>query len=322
MNRTDASKLLSLLVAPNAPVEIKFILSDNPIFSKITRQHLQNKNKKSPPLFEGEHSISQYVSYLASCGMFETAQESIIILPSKITQKQWNTDKNTLARIPIPLQTRAFFFAPLSYKNTLKEDDFKNLGNSYLCYDPSESESEKSMTFLATQYFQKIPPSQISQWVRRACEHYSFDLVLCDDHFLRMKTGHLSFEDALSGSPEVNGFDVAAALSTGDATTLVQRIQQCAHCGESAATIFAAMMYFLKQVIYVQEAFAQTKNLKTAFTQAHIPYPAQARLEKAIKVLKPQKIKTFFQGAPLLEIELRQQKNPYEYLTQSLLSLF
>jgi hypothetical protein len=229
--------------------------------------------------------------------------------------------KKSILRIPTPVEVSAYFFAPTSFKNTLKESDFPKGSQIYLCYDPNEFDLLKSAQALLLRYSslaQKKNAEQI-ELSRLALESYSNDLLSCEMHFNRMDKGSLSFSAALAGTPEINGFHVAEALALRDKHLIELRLLQCANCGEEASSVFMALVYFLKQTCFVLEALAQTKNLKMAFEQAKIPYPAQARLQKAVSFLTMEHIHSFFVEAAKIEIEMRLQKNPHRYLAAELI---
>lgn len=316
MIRIDASKLIQLLSTPVVKPNIYFILADNPIFQKVV------ETNSSIRRFESKNSVDEYVNYLATCGMFEAAQTSIIALPEKLTAKAWVEIKKTILRIPLPIEVSAYFLGPTSIKNIVKETDLPKDTQLYLCYEPNDIDLPKCAHALLLRYPELIKKNKQEQMelVKLTLESYSSDLLSCEMHFARMDKGKLSFSAALAGNPEVNGFHVAEAIALRDKHLVELRMTQCANCGEEASSVFMAIVYFLKQVASVLSALSETKNLKLAFEQAKIPFPAQARLQKAISFLNFERLHSFFIAAAKIEIEMRLQKNPHQYLAAELIN--
>ncbi|MES2615720.1 MAG: hypothetical protein V4591_09925 [Bdellovibrionota bacterium] len=322
MLKIDASKLIQQVSSPEKQPTHFIILADNPIFQRVIEDKLERQFQTKAKLFMGKSSLEDYVNYLATCGMFEIAKPSLIELPEKLTAKLWNEIKKSFLRIPLPLEVSAYFFAPTSAKNVLKETDFTKGTSFYLCYEPNDVDLSKCAQALLLRYAnlsKKSKPEQ-EELVRHSLESYSGDLVSCDMHFARMEKGNLSFSAALAGNPEINGFHVAEALALRDKHLIELRMTQSANCGQEASSVFMAIVYFLKQAAFVLMALEETKNLKLAFERAKIPYPAQARLQKALVFLNAEKINSFFTSAAKIEMEMRLQKNPHQYLSIELLN--
>lgn len=322
MLRIDASKLIQLLSSPEKKQNFFVLLADNPIFKKVIQDTQEHATQQRTKIFSGKNGIEEYVNYLATCGMFESAKICLIELPEKLTQKTWNEIKKFLERIPLPLEVSAYFFGSTSFKNFMKETDFPKSSFLYICYEPNELDLPKCAYSLLLRYPKLVSKNKQEQaeLARLTLESYSNDLLSCDMHFTRMEKGSLSFAAALAGNPEVNGFHVAEALALGDKHLVELRLRQCADCGEEASSVFMAIVYFLKQVTLVLAALEETKNLRTAFEQTKIPFPAQARLQKAISFLNSERLHSFFAAAAKIEMEMRQQKNPHKYLSIELLN--
>ncbi len=322
MLKIDASKLIQQLSSPEKKQSFFVILADNAIFKKVIEDNIERENKERTKVFSGKNSIEEYVNYIATCGMFETAKKCVVELPEKLTTKIWNEVKKSIIRIPLPLDVSVYLFGPTSFKNILKVDDFPKDSLVYLCYEPSDMELPRCGQALLLRYpnLAKKNKSEQAELVRLTLESYSNDLLSCDMHFSRMEKGNLTFSGALAGTPEINGFHVAEALALRDKHLVELRMMQCADCGEDASSIFMALVYFLKQVSFVLAALEETKNLKFAFEQARIPYPAQARIQKALSFLNSERIHSFFVTAAKIEMEMRLQKNPHKYLSMELIT--
>lgn len=316
MQRIEASKLLQLLLDQEQAPNIKVILSDNSIFKKIIEEKLAKEVQGSVPSFSGKTAIPDFVEYTASGTLFFAQQKSIVLLPDKLTAKQWDEEKIHLQRLPKKLDTSAYFLANMSYKNIIKLNDFQLWGMVYQCYEPNDLELYKTLDVLLNRYptFQKLNKSEQSALLQVAIETYSSDLIACDLHFSLMDKTGLKFSEAMAGNPEVNAFHVVDAIAKGDLYLIELRMSQCEACGQEPTSILMAVVYFLKQVASVLRYYEETKNLKISFEKAFIPYPAQARIQKAIHVLTKEKLFHFFIVAAKLEMSLRGQKNGHKIL--------
>lgn len=323
MLRIDASKLLSLLLSEEKTSEIKVILSENAIFKKIVEENIQAETHLLVQRFEGKNALVDYVEYAATGSLFSAPLKSTVILPEKLTAKQWEQEKIHLQRLPTPVEVSAYFFAPTLFRNVIKETDFKHLGSVYLCYEPNDIELQKCSEVLLRRYssLSKKSNVEIVQLCCHALESYSGDLVSCDLHFARMERAGLSFAAALAGNPEVNGFHVAEALASGDKHLIELRLAQCESCGEDAASVFMALVYFLKQLTYMYAALEDTRDMRSAFERARIPFPSQARIQKALQVISKPMLVCFFVAAPHIEMQLRTQRNSHKWLAHELVNL-
>ncbi len=321
MQRIDASKLMLMLFATEKTPLIKVILAENPIYKKIVEEKIYRDSQKPAQFFTGKNAIIDYVEYAATGTLFFAQQDSIVSLPDKLTAKQWEEEKKYLSRLPLPLESSAYFFAPTGYRNVIKETDFQNAGSVYLCYEPSDVELYKCANCLVSRYptLAKKTNKEISEISHLAIESYSGDLVSCDMHFAHMDKAGISFSEALVGSPEVNGFHVAEAIARGDLYLIELRLSQCEACGEDASSVFMALVYFLKQVSFVMATLEETNNLRSAFEKLRIPFPAQARLQKALQTITKEKIIRFFLAAPKIEMQLRSQKNVHKWFAAELI---
>ncbi|BBH52494.1 hypothetical protein [Fluviispira sanaruensis] len=322
MQRIDASKLISLLFASEKSAEIKFVLAENPIFKRIIENKMNCEIGACPQRFVGKNAISEFYEYIATGSLFSAPQKCIVEMPEKLTTKQWDEEKKLLNRIPTPLETSAYIFASTSYRNIIKETDLKKLGSVYLCYEPNEMDLYRCVELLLLRYkvLAKKSKSEITEICCHALECYSGDLISCDMHFSRMENANLSFAAALAGSPEINGFHVADALSRGDKHLIELRLSQCEACGEDAASVFMALVYFVKQVSFMHAALDEFRDMRTAFESVRIPYPSQARVQRALQVLTKEKTGHFFIAAPKIEKQLRTQKNAHKWLASELIS--
>jgi hypothetical protein len=321
MQRIDASKLMLMLLASEKAPMIKVILAENPIYKKIVEEKIYRDSQNPAQFFSGKNAVVDYVEYAATGTLFFAQQSSIISLPDKLTAKQWEEEKKFLNRMTHPLESSAYFFAPTSYRSVMKETDFQNTGSVYLCYEPNDIELYKCAECLVSRYpmLAKKTSKEISEISHLAIESYSGDLVSCDMHFAHMEKSGISFAEALVGSPEVNGFHVAEAIARGDLYLIELRVSQCEACGEEPSSIFMALVYFLKQVSYVMSALEETNNLRAAFEKSRIPFPAQARVQKALQIITKEKLIRFFIAAPKIELQLRSQKNAHKWLAAELI---
>lgn len=318
MLRIDALKLIQTWISEPLRFGITVILSDNLIFKRLLEEKLATNSTQKTLVLSGKAAVQECVEHAASGSLFAAPSNTLVLLPEKLTQKQWNEDKKYLLRLPAQLDLSCGFFGPTLLRNVLKETDFTKNTKLYLCYEPNDSEKQKCAEALLSRY-NFIPSHALQPTAQKALDYYSGDLLTCDMHFARMQQGRLSFSDALAGTPEINSFHVVEALAKGDKFGIEQRIAQCAQCGEEAFGIFMAIFYFVKQLALVQSALEENKNIKDAFAKCHIPYPAQAKIEAGLKIFSRAKIALFLMTAAQLEMDLRQQKTPHVYLATELL---
>jgi len=322
IQRIDNSKLLELLFLEENSSVIKVVFTDNPIFQKKVGDVFFEKTQERMAVFSDKSAIQDYVVHLSEGGLFGTPLPAMVLINDKWTLKQWNAEKEILKRLPTHTDVPSWFFVPLSSRNFFKEADFPNGTLFYLCYEPNETDLMRCVEMLFDRYaFLKSKTRQ--ERVEICCaalESYSQDLLSCDMHFERMEKGRFSFAEALSGSPEINAFSVVDAIAQGQTHLIELRLQQCADGGQDALSIFMALAYFMKQLVAVQAAFAETKNMRSAFDMAKIPFPAQKRLEKALKHIDSVKVISFFAAASKIEMELKIQKYPHHFLAVEVLS--
>lgn len=320
MQRVDASKLIELCVTVSKKPALRFILSDEVVFRKLITQALTDVTSgQQPRSFVGKTAVAEFVDYFSSAGLFGEAQAATVELAQKLSAKQWNEDLTALRRLPKDLPGHAVLFSNPASRGVFKDADMQPLTSQvYLCYTPSDADALKCAEMLASRYslVKAKGVRETTTMCASALEHYSNDLSLVDAHFERMEKGRLPFEEALQGHAEVGSFSVVDALSRADKALLELRIQQCAQVGEEASGILSAVVYFLKQVVALQAALQTTPNFKVVCESLGVPYPSQARLQRAVKNLPqaPENYARFFFCAPELELSLRQSRTPYAWL--------
>ena len=323
IDRIDASKLLEHILRNKKPL-LQFLLVDDGVFRKVAVRVLQKLSQNSLQVFAGKTPILDFVDSNAALGLFSDKQNPAIIeLPPKLSAKQWEECKGDLFRLPRPPGVLAYFFAPTSFRNTLKDVGFEGLAEFRLCYAPSGEESLRCAEILRKQYptLSELPPDQAKSLMTRGLEHYSGDLCALDDHMERMQKGNLKFEDALVIQTEVNAFHVVDALAYGDRARLELRVQQCQSGGEDATAIFSAVLYFMKQLVRVEAERKKNPNLRMVFEKVGVPYPSQARMQAATGNISNEKLIRFFAHAAELEITLRTHRKPHDLLSIELLGL-
>lgn len=321
IQRIDSSKLLEALFLEEKSPGIKVVLSDNPIFQKKISDLIFEQTGQRPAFFTGKYALQEHITHLSQGGMFGSPQKSVVFLSEKWTQKQWAEERKTLQRLPECPESSSYFFAPAAFRNTIQESDLPCDASFYLCYEPNESDLQKCAQILLARNpnLSRKSSQEKMEICCSALEIYAGDLMSCDMHFERMEKSGLSFQEALSGSPEVNSFSVVDAVASNDKYLIELRMQQCADCGEEAFSIFMALAYFMRQVVSMHAALAETSNLRMAFEKAKIPFPAQKRVEKALKTLTVARTTSFFLAAAKIEMELRLQKHPHHYLAVELM---
>ena len=332
LNRIDASKLIDMLLKGTKLPRVIFVLADDSVYESLAKIYVCSGNSNvqaskvaAYQFFEGKNATSECVDALGQGGLFAETLPAIIKLPEKLSAKLWTEIKETLERIPSPPPVSVVLLANTSSRNIIKEVDLKNLkAEAFLSYGPTDSDAIKCAELLALQYalLKKKSQPELRDFAVKAVEHYAASLSSVDSHFERMQNSLLSFEDAFLGGPQVGAFHVVDALAKGQPQLIELRMQQCAEAGEDAGAILMAICYFLRQVAAVlAECGGNTSNLRPVFDTLEIPYPSQAKITQAIKILNPSKLSHFFLIAPELEMMTRLQKKPHSLLSHELCGL-
>lgn len=321
MQRIEPSKLLTVLLNTEKNPEIKVILSENQIYKKIVSEQIYFETKQQPNYFSGKNAIVDFIEYVSTGNMFFSTLKCIVELPEKMTAKQWEEEKKELSRLPSPVESSAYIFAPTIYKNLIKENDFPKSDLVFLCYEPGDFEIIKCIEKIISRYpsLAKKSPQEINELKQLAIENFSGDLVSCDMHFARMEETALSFQAALAGNPEINAFHIVEAIAKGDTHLIALRLSQCESCGIEISSVFMAVVYFMKQLANVSAELEEGSDLRRAFEKNYIPYPSQTRIQKALPILNKEKMIRFFLAAPKIELQLRLQKNSFQWLTTEFL---
>lgn len=324
LEKTDSAKLIEMLGKNVKTPQCVAIFSDNELFLHLAQKQAHGLANSSAHLFEGKQASAALVEHLSQGSMFCAPAPAVFLVASKTTKKQWEEELVQLSRLPMQLETSLYIFAPVSLRNVLTGlEKIKPLKKSFLCYSPADYELSKASMALMDRYsFSQSFDKQVKiQNAQKAVENYSGDLLACELHYERMEKGGISFEDAFVSMSNVNSFDVVDAVAKGKVELVERRLQQCAEQGEDAGAIFAALIYFLKQVVHVRAAVREAP-LKIALERLSIPFPSHGRIQSALNNIPEERLFSFFEKAPDIEMTLRTQKNPVEILSIELISLF
>lgn len=324
MARQTASQLLQTLHSSQPRPGVHFFLCDDPIFLRVARETLSQGVAPGETLatFSGKDALGSLVTHLSSGSLFGAPQPALLDATG-INATQWKAAQKELERLPSRLDGAAYVFAPASARNVLKEAEASRWGSYSLTYPPDEPEARRALAILLSRYSGlKARDSQFRQTlIEQALTYYSIDLLAIDTHFERMEKLGVSFADALSGQTEVSVFDVIDALVSRDPGTMELRIRQVALAGEEPSRLLHVVASFLRQLVQVSVARERLGSLDAAFRSTGIPYPAQARIQKALGKLPLEAVARFFFLAPELERTLRGGRSEFGLLSAELLAL-
>jgi hypothetical protein len=318
MQRIDPYTLLQwFLNTPPLP-EITLLLCDDDIFKRMAEERVKQHFDSRLTRCQGKQALQEFILQMAAGDLFFAPSYGLIEWPDKYTLSQWEEDKKFLKTLSFPLSTGAYVFGPTSLKHVIKSIEGTDLKQGFVCYSPSDTLGFKCAELLLKRYKNiKLAPHKIQE----SLNVYSGNLVACDMHFARMSQGGLSFEEAFAGYPITHGFDVVDALVKGDTGLIELRIRQCAQSGEDVGVVLHALIHFFKSLVQTYAALKETTDIKKALALAKIPFPSWERIEKALHHISLSKAQIFFLAAPYLELELRQVKQPFEYLSAALIKI-
>jgi hypothetical protein len=315
-------KLVETLLVPLKRPVLRLVLSDEGIVRRLLEQSLQALNQGTPGFFGGKGAIALFVTAASEGSLFAAPPPAIVELDPKLTAKQWEGEQKILGRLPRPPDTYGFFIGPTASRNLHKDSSM--FQEAWLCYSPNEIEAQRAALQLVKRYpaLAKRSAADLEAIAGKAVEYYSSDLLMCDMHFERMAQSGVEFDAALSCQTEARAVHVVDALAQGSADLVELRLQQCLMSGEDIGYILKSISGFLRQLTQVQRALERSPDLDGAFRSLEIRQPLlQNRIRRALKTLPVERVAAFFFAAAELEMTLRTQKNPHEWLAVELVSL-
>jgi|GEM_PF-627827 len=330
MQKADIPRLIQRLVSQPLPRgKVLGVVSDEAIFSRLFPLALARESGGERPLrFSGKAPAQAFLEHASQGGMFSEPAPCLVQWDTKLTAKQWEAEVAFLGRIPNPVPLACAFVFPLAFRTIIKDKEEQALPwlEWTLCWAPAEQEALRAADALY-QRFETLAPAPATtrqSHVLQAVEFYSGDLAQVDSHFERMSSSGQAFEDCFAGAGDVSAFEVVEAMARCDAPRLFLRLRQCEEAGESPSALLAALSYFLRQVAQVHGALetqGARKDLRAAFDDAHVPFPSQARVQKALGVFPPERLARFFFLAAPLELTLRTHRDPFGLLAVELSAL-
>lgn len=323
MARINASQLVQNLIQPPSRGGIRFFLCDDPIFPHLARQALHKVAPEGQVFsFSGKEAISECVAHVSTGSLFGSPAPAIVELGA-ITAAQWKTALKDLERLPGSLDVAVDVFAGTAARSVVKEADAERFGSYALCYSPDDAEARKTVLILINRFprLRALDATARQKIADSALSYYAVDLLSIDQHLDRMERLGVNFEEALLGQTEITAFHVLDALVACDVAQIELRVRQCELSGEEPGRIFQAVVFFLRQVVQVAGELQQSNNYDAAFRAANVPYPAQARVRKALSGIPMRNIIRFFFVAPELELTLRGQRGGYEWISNELQGL-
>ena len=279
--------------------------------------------------FSGKQPAEEAMSFLGTCGgLFGSSQPVLVTYLDKLSAKQAEAEQEHFKRLPTPLPAPVFILLPLAARaieGKFKQDNFKQ----FLCWPPSGPEVTECVALLLKRYpnLTKLPANGQKELCEKSIELHNGLLQPIDDHFKRMESSGLPFEECIAGSAEVGAFDVVDALCGNNPSLFFMRLQQSKESGESASAILAALSYFCKQLLAVHSELEklntrQPPNWRQVFENAGVSFPAQGRIQKAVNNISAQSIGRFYLLAPQLEMRLRRHNDPFSLLAVELSQVF
>lgn len=327
MSRVDFHDLADKLANPKGFTGgVHIVLCDDALLPYLIKRTLAPAIG-SVKTFDGKQAVTDFVDDISQGSLFSEPHANLVFLAERYTENQWNAVVTELSRLPSPADVLpSFLVGSAGLRNTVKEPALKGVVSSIsLAYQPSEMEAAKTMRVLLKSYpklsdLYKASDAQ-QHLINAVAVHYGTDFTAAALHFERMEKGGLGFEEAVLNQTEADSFQVIDALIRFDSEGLYLRLSQCQASGLEAAAIFGSATYFFKQLLSVHALMESGLNLKQAFDTGRIPYPAQARLQAAIKRLSVDKVLRYFRCAATLELSLRKAKNPFDLLAIELAAL-
>lgn len=327
MPRVDFHELAEKLASPKGfPGGLHILLCDDALLPYLIKRTFV-PTMGCVKTFDGKQAVTEFIDDISQGSLFAEPHANIVFLAERYTENQWQAVVTELSRLPSPADVLpSFLVGSAGLRNSVKEPALKGLVSSVLlAYQPSEMDASKTIRVLlrsfpklSDQY--KGSDAQLNL-VNAVSVHYGTDFTAAALHFERMEKGGLRFEEAVLNQTEADAFQVIDALIRFDREGLALRLSQCQASGIEAAAIFGSATYFFKQLLSVYALTETGLNLKQAFDTGRIPYPAQARLQAAVKRLSVDKVLHFFCCAATLELSLRKAKNPFDLLAIELTAL-
>lgn len=312
--RLDADKLIESLLTPSKLSGLHVVLSDLAIVPRLVEERFK---KTALPLrrFEGKQAIAEFVEAVGNGSLFGDEFAALIELSPKLTEKQWKDELPHLARLPSYSGVAGYFIGPTALRHAIKET--KENPPQVLCYSPSDAELGRCVQVLLSRY----PNLKDTSLVGKAIEQYANDLVSIDLHFDRMNKSGGSFEQSTLMQTDVNAFSVVDALVKRDKSLIELRLKQCESAGEEVASVFMAIVFFMRQLTQVRAGVERSGNIKRVFDDLRIPYPSQARMQVAVRNFKDEELSRFFMTAAKTELALRKDRQPFQLLGVELIGL-
>lgn len=318
MPRFDFPDLAEKIANGRMTSGLHIILCDDPLLP-----YLLKKSYHGLKSFEGKQAAAEFVDALSQGSLFGESFPNSVTLAEKYTDIQWGHIVKELSRLPDPIKAPpSFLFSNATLRNTVKEPPLKNIATVYLTYQPSDIEAPKVLRILLKKFSRlQLPEPDIQTLVSALHRHYGTDFLAAVLHLERMDLGELTFDEAALNQTEGDSFQVIDCLIRADTVQLALRLAQCQTSGIDAGAIFGSATYFFKQLLSVQSAIESGQNLKQAFDSMHVPYPAQARLQSAVKRIPTERVLAFFRCAAANELALRKSKSPFDLLAIELAAL-
>lgn len=289
--------------------------------SESAREHKENPFT----FFDEKKHLSEFVLDFQNQDLFSSQKSYIVTLPKFTSAKKWAEDCAVLKKIQDMSDFRGVFVGKTNLRKNGTALDFLKVPKKYLCYQPTPEESFKAITQIASFRFpNKTPPQKTSlkSLIVQASDNYGSDFASIDQHFLRMKQMNCSFAEAQNTQSNHSIFSLTDALATANRDLFVLRFHQLQNQGVEQLAMLGSLTHFLRLVFCFAVELMRVNNIKNAFLNLKIPFPAQKRIQTASRNLKQEDILKFLQCSSEIEFQLKSCAGKDSYLLVEILNQF
>jgi hypothetical protein len=340
--RLGLSVLFERLIHPSIKAPIpQIVLADAPIVKRLVRERAtaaaQGKggNEVGPPqICTDLNDLTTAVDQLASPPLFGNVQPLIIELPEKLGKTHAQELTRQVSRLIQAKGGTTYADNNHKYDNApfwilgltphrKSVEPFEGL-EAALCYGPSRQEAPKLLNLLLDRYprlKQQDAPAQ-NTLTQQALAVYDLDLTLADDHFARMESTGLGFQEVFTDLPMLGLFALMDALPNESPLGSQTRLEQCLQNGEDPNRILMSLSSYLRQLVQLKALIDQGHLPNQAFAALGVPFPAQAKFSAGMRRFSMAKVVAFCANAANTELNLRQSYRAADTLRIELSKLF
>ena len=262
---------------------IHLTLWDSELSGPLLREMaLRHSNARLEDLPSGLPGLERGLEVVMEQGMFgERLPVFMWELDPKCTAKQWDgclKILNKLQKVPelmflargIPSQ-KIFFTTP---------ESLNAFASASLLYDPQVSGERVKAHGALSKLVLTSPTAPLETLLE---SQYQLDFVSSYFHLKRMQNSSCDFQEALLEISHMEATPILEALLDNSLLLFSKRYFQFVQSGGDLSEFLNTLFYFARSHLGFLYHWNRTKNLKLAFKDSFIPYPAQMRHEKALK---------------------------------------